>query len=189
MLHVARRIAILTTLVTVGACATVRGGNTVASNFPNLGSAAGTSGFVGDAPNAPNAVSSGRAESACGDCEAIPMPTDIARAVESRIVDLKSRGGDCSRYGTVLESSYRSGQITVRPYMWRVGSHLASGEAKPNGEMMLAREIDSLNVGVRTVSDVLWTMEHEAAHIAFDLMPGIEASEEKANQTVRACKS
>jgi len=189
MLHCARRIAVLTTLVTVSACASVRGGNSVASNFPNLGSVVGTLGFTGDAPNASNSANSGHAELACGDCEAIPMPTDIARAVESRIVDLKSRGGDCSRYGTVLETSYRSGQITVRPYMWRVGSHLASGEGKPNGEMMLAREIDSLNVGVRTVNDVLWTMEHEAAHIAFDLMPGIEASEEKANQTVRACRS
>jgi hypothetical protein len=73
--------------------------------------------------------------------------------------------------------------------MWRVGAHLASGEAKPNGEMMLAREIDSLNVGLRTVNDVLFTMEHEAAHIAFDLPSGIEASEDRTNQTVRACKS
>ena len=96
------------------------------------------------------------------------MPTEVTRAVES---------------------SYRSGQITMRPYMWRVGSHLASGEAKPNGDMTLAREIDSLNVGVRTVGDVLWTMEHEAAHIAFDLASGDQASEEKANQTVRACKA
>ena len=109
--------------------------------------------------------------------------------VETRIADLKARGGDCSRYGEVLETSYRSGQITLRPYMWRVGSHLASGEAKPNGDMMLAREIDSLNVGVRTVNDVLWSMEHEAAHIAFDLASGNEASEERANQTVRACKA
>lgn len=117
------------------------------------------------------------------------MPTEVTRAVETRIRELKTRGGDCSRYGAVLESSYRSGQITMRPYMWRVGSHLASGEAKPNGDMTLAREIDSLNVGVRTVNDVLWTMEHEAAHIAFELASGNEASEEKANQTVRACRS
>ena len=116
------------------------------------------------------------------------MPTEITRAVETRIADLKARGGDCSRYGTVLERSYRDGRIIIRPFMWRVGSHLASGEGKPNGEMMLAREIDSLNVGVRTVDDVLWTMEHEAAHIAFALASGNEASEEKANQTVRACK-
>lgn len=128
-------------------------------------------------------------EPPCSDCEAIPMPAELTRAVESRIVDLKARGGDCSRYGTVLESSYRSGHITIRPFMWRVGSHLASGEAKPNGEMMLAREVDSLNVGLRTVDDVLFTMEHEAAHIAFELASGSEASEDKANQTVRSCKS
>ena len=89
--------------------------------------------------------------SARGDSSAIPIPTEITRAVETRIADLKARGGDCSRYANVLESSYRSGQIILRPYMWRVGTHLASGEAMPNGDMMLAREIDSLNVGVRTV--------------------------------------
>ena len=125
----------------------------------------------------------------CTDCSAIPMPTEITRAVESRISDLKTRGGDCSRYGTVLESSYRSGRITLRPFMWRVGTHLASGEAKPNGDMTLAREIDSLNVGVRTVDDVLFSMEHEAVHITFALASGIEASEVKANQYVQGCKA
>ena len=137
----------------------------------------------------PNAAPGARSELACADCGAIPIPSEINRAVETRIADLKARGGDCSQYGTVLETSYRSGQITLRPYMWRTGSHLTSGEAKPNGDMMLAREIDSLNVGVRTVDDVIWTMEHEAAHIAFDLASGNEASEEKVNQTVRACKA
>jgi hypothetical protein len=131
----------------------------------------------------------GRTDATCTDCAAATLPADITRAVESRIADLKARGGDCSRYAAVLETSYRSGQITLRPFMWRVGAHLASGEAKPNGDMTLAREIDSLNVGVRTVDDVLWTMEHEAAHIAFDFASGTEASEEKTNQTVRACKS
>ena len=131
-----------------------------------------------------------RVEAPCRDCgAAIPLSTEITRAVESRIADLKARGGDCSRYGAVIESSYRGGQITLRPFMWRVGTHLASGEAKPNGDMMLAREIDSLNVGVRTVDDVVGTMEHEAAHIAFDLASGSEASEEKTNQVVRGCKS
>jgi hypothetical protein len=116
------------------------------------------------------------------------MPSDVTRAIEYRIADLQTRGGDCSRYGRVLERSYRSGRITIRPYMWRVGQHLASGEAKPNGEMMLAREIDSLNVGVRTVDDVMWSIEHEAVHIAFDLPSGFESSEERANATVRACR-
>ena len=32
-------------------------------------------------------------------------------------------------------------------------------------------------------------MEHEAAHIAFDLASGNEANEEKTDQTVRACQS
>ena len=137
----------------------------------------------------PNADAAAPGELSCGDCSAIPIPGEINRAVEARITDLKTRGGDCSRYGAVLETSYRSGQITLRPYMWRTGSHLTSGEAKPNGAMMLAREIDSLNVGVRTVDDVMWTMEHEAAHIAFDLASGNEAGEEKVNQTVRACNS
>jgi hypothetical protein len=130
-----------------------------------------------------------RSELPCADCEAIPIPSEITHAVESRIADLKARGGECSRYGAVLESSYRSGQITLRPFMWRVGTHLASGEAKPNGDMTLAREIDSLNVGVRTVDDVVGTMEHEAAHIAFDLASGTEASEEKTNQVVRGCRA
>lgn len=125
----------------------------------------------------------------CRDCNAIPLPSEMTSAVESRITALKNRGGDCSRYGTVLETSYRSGRITLRPFMWRVGTHLASGEAKPNGDMMLAREIDSLNVGVRTVDDVLLSMEHEAVHIAFDLASGIEASEVKANQYVQSCKA
>jgi hypothetical protein len=137
----------------------------------------------------PSAVPSERGELPCTDCEAIPIPSEINRAVEARIANLKARGGDCSHYATVLENSYRSGQITLRPYMWRTGSHLTSGEGKPNGDMMLAREIDSLNVGVRTVDDVLWTMEHEAAHIAFDLASGNEANEEKTDQTVRACQS
>ncbi|MBK7834248.1 MAG: hypothetical protein IPJ56_18240 [Gemmatimonadetes bacterium] len=66
---------------------------------------------------------------------------------------LKAKGGDCAAYGAVLERAYRSGQITIRPYMWRVGVQLASGEAHPNGDIFLAREIDSLNVGRRTFDD------------------------------------
>jgi hypothetical protein len=136
-----------------------------------------------------NGIASPPREILCNDCGAIPMPTEITRAVESRITELKTRGGDCSRYGSVLETSYRGGRIILRPFMWRVGTHLASGEAKPNGSMTLAREIDSLNVGVRTVEDVVFSMEHEAVHITFDLASGIEASEVKANQYVQACKA
>jgi hypothetical protein len=163
------------TLAAVAACASARGSTSASANL----SGPRGEGNNGDVPT--------RAESPSTSSDAIPIPTEITRAVETRISDLKNRGGDCQRLGTVLESSYRSGQITLRPYMWRVGTHLASGEGKPNGDMVLAREIDSLNVGVRTVNDVLWTMEHEAAHIAFELASGNEASEEKVNQTVRAC--
>ena len=124
----------------------------------------------------------------CSNCTTMPLPSDVTRAIENRIADLGSRGGDCLRYGKVLETSFRSGRITIRPYMWRVGQHLASGEAKPNGEMTLAREIDSLNVGVRTVDDVVRSIEHEAVHIAFELPSGVESTEEKADQTVRACR-
>jgi hypothetical protein len=112
---------------------------------------------------------------------------DLTLAIEKRLSDLKARGGYCSSYAAALESSYRSGQITLRPFMWRVGSQLASGEAKPNGDMILAREIDPLNVGVRTVDDLLWTMEHEAAHIAFKIENGV--TEDRADDYVRACKS
>jgi hypothetical protein len=117
------------------------------------------------------------------------MPTEVTSAVESRLAELKQRGGVCSRYGDVLEKSYRSGRITIRPYMWRVGDKLASGEAKPNGDMTLARDVDPLNVGLRTVDDLVWSMEHEAVHIAFNLTTGVEAGEDRANPYVRACRS
>ena len=130
-----------------------------------------------------------RGETTCTDCGVIPIPADVTHLVESRISVLKARGGECSRYGSVLEQSYRSGRITLRPYMWRVGRNLASGEAKPNGDMTLALEIDSLNVGIRTADDVVFSMEHEAVHITFDLASGNEVAEERANQIVRACQA
>lgn len=119
---------------------------------------------------------------------AVPVDSSMTHAIEKRVADLKTRGGDCSFYATVLESSYRNGLIRIRPYMWRVGSHLTSGEARPNGEMVLAREIDSLNVGVRTIDDVLWSMEHEAAHIAFKIEASNGQIEDRANNYVRACR-
>jgi len=124
----------------------------------------------------------------CLTCATVPVDSAVTRAIEKRVADLKTRGGHCSDYATVLEQSYRSGRITIRPYMWRVRSQLASGEAKPNGDMVLAREIDSLNVGVRTIDDLLWSMEHEAVHIAFriDTQGGI--TEDRADDYVRACK-
>lgn len=116
----------------------------------------------------------------------VPLDWVLMLAIETRLSDLKARGGYCSSYAAALESSYRSGQITLRPYMWRVGSQLAAGEARPNGEMILAREIDPLNVGVRTIDDLLWTMEHEAAHIAFKIEN--TPTEDRADEYVRACK-
>ena len=177
MVRFARLAISFAMLTAAAACASVRG--TSSASMVNSPTTA----------ERPNAGPADNSEPTCADCGAIPIPREINSAVEARIADLKARGGDCSRYATVLENSYRSGQITLRPYMWRTGSHLTSGEGKPNGDMMLAREIDSLNVGVRTVDDVLWTMEHEAAHIAFDLASGSEANEEKTDQTVRACQA
>ena len=124
----------------------------------------------------------------CVTCSTLPVDSTVTRAIEKRVADLKARGGHCSDYAAVLESSYRNGQITIRPYMWRVGSHLASGEAKPNGDMVLAREVDSLNVGLRTINDLLWSMEHEAAHIAFKIDTQLGLIEDRANDYVRACK-
>ena len=131
-----------------------------------------------------------RGGATCTDCNGVvPMPTDVTQAIESRISELKQRGGVCSQYGAVLENSYRSGRISIRPYMWRVGDRLASGEAKPNGEMTLAREVDPLNIGLRTIDDLLWSMEHEAVHIAFNIVTGVETAEDRANPYVRACRS
>jgi len=115
-----------------------------------------------------------------------PREADVAQALERRIAALRERGGDCARYGSVLERSYRLGQLRLRPFMWRVGSDLASGESKPSGEMTLAREIDALNVGVRTLDDVVASIEHEAAHIAFDITRS-NGGEERAVATVREC--
>jgi hypothetical protein len=119
----------------------------------------------------------------------MPMDEQMARAVEERIADLKARGGECSTYGVVLEDSYRNGRITIRQYMWRVGTRLAAGQANDNGDMTLAREIDSLNVGLRTVNEVTLSMEHEAMHIAFRIPSGPPENEALIEGRVRACRS
>ena len=126
----------------------------------------------------------------CEGCGASAFAPEETQALERRIADLKSKGGVCSSYAAVLERSYRSGQITVIPYMWRVGTQLTSGSARPDGSMILAREIDPLNVGVRSFDDVVWTMEHEAAHIAFNLdSPLDRVPGDRADQLVRLCRS
>ena len=119
-----------------------------------------------------------------------PGALDEALLVRSseRVAELKGRGGDCAAYGSVLESSVLGGRVSVRPYMWRVGSRLVSGEARPDGAIVVARDIDPLNVGLRTVDDVVWTLEHEAAHIAFRITNGADAVDDLANARVRSCR-
>jgi hypothetical protein len=124
----------------------------------------------------------------CQGCATLPMPPDITTAIEGRVAALKARGGDCQTYGEVLERSLSNGRITVRPYMWREGPNLASAQAKPGGEMVLAREIDPLNVGVRTLDDVLRSVEHEAAHIAFAIPSGYQGGEAAVDDRVNACR-
>ena len=113
---------------------------------------------------------------------------DVCGALASRVADLKTRGGDCLAYGQVLESSVASGRLVVRPYMWRVGQNLASAQATPAGDIAVAREIDSLNVGVRTLDEVLWSVEHEAVHVAFQIPSGLTADEDVVDRVVRACR-
>ena len=175
-----RTISLSTSLALLAAVACAPARTTVSSSAVAPATANATLRAYDQAP---------RGELTCFSCEteATPLSPDLSRALESRIADLEARGGVCSQYGAVLDRSYRSGRISIRPYMWRVGAHLASGEAKPNGEMTLAREIDPLNVGVRTVDDVVRSMEHEAVHIAFDLRAGLEGGEGDADQYVRAC--
>jgi hypothetical protein len=138
---------------------------------------------VGTAPAAVPTLAS------CASCDPRALAPEVTHAIEQRIADLNARGAECSNLSAVLESSYRGRRITIRPFMWRVGTHLVSGEATANGDMLLAREIDSLNVGVRTVDDMLWTMEHEAAHIAFNISSGDEMNEARVNAFVRECKA
>lgn len=124
----------------------------------------------------------------CAACDSLPMSPEIAKAIEARIADLAARGGDCATYGAVLAQTYSSGRITVRPYMWRVTGHLTSGEAHTTGEIAMAQEIDSLNVGVRTIAEMTWTVEHEAAHLAFHIPSHGPEDEAAVNGHVRACR-
>lgn len=126
----------------------------------------------------------------CADCIATALSADEARQLEGRIEALKQRGDRCAAYGEVLERSYRSGRITIRPYMWRVGSQLVSGEAHRDGAIFLAREIDALNVGRRSFDELVWTLEHEAAHLAFNLdAPFDRAPGDRADAVVRECRA
>lgn len=131
----------------------------------------------------------GPSDGACDGCRVRPFTSGETAAIERRIDELKAKGGACATYGVVLERSLRAGQISIRPYMWRVGAQLASGEGHPDGAIFLAREIDSLNVGRRPFDELLWTMEHEAAHIAFNLdSPLDRAPGDRADAIVKGCR-
>ena len=85
----------------------------------------------------------------------------------------------------MLETSLQAGRVTVRDYMWRVGGRLVSGQARPDGAIVVARHIDPLNVGTRTIDDIVRTLEHEAAHVAFRITNGRETDD--AGALVRTC--
>lgn len=125
---------------------------------------------------------------ACEGCASLPMAPELAAALRARVAELKSRGGDCATYGAVLEDALVSGRIVIRPYMWRVRGNLASAEGESSGEMTLARDIDSLNVGVRTLDDVARSAEHEAVHIAMRIASGDEAREARVQERVQECR-
>jgi predicted unusual protein kinase regulating ubiquinone biosynthesis (AarF/ABC1/UbiB family) len=124
----------------------------------------------------------------CDSCGPVAMRPEIAKAIEARVADLKGRGGACQAYGEVLEKSYAAGQIKLRPFMWRVHGSLASGSATEHGEISTAIEIDSLNPGVRTLHDVVRSIEHEAAHVAFQLPSRDANSEVVVERRVRECR-
>jgi hypothetical protein len=124
----------------------------------------------------------------CATCAA-SVPPEIRAALVARIADLRQRGGACEAYAGVLDRSLAAGLITIKPYMWRVGRSLASGEGRPNGEMTLARDIDSLNVGVRSLDDVVHSIEHEAAHISLGVPSGISVNEMRVDGVVRNCRA
>ncbi len=120
--------------------------------------------------------------------EILPIATELAAAIEARVAELKARGGVCEEYGAVLASALESGRITLRPYMWRVEGNLASAQGESTGEMTIARDIDSLNVGVRRLDDVLRSAEHEAAHIALRIASGDPVREARVDERVNECR-
>ena len=117
------------------------------------------------------------------------MEEGLQRAINARISALMEKGGTCAIYGGVLDNSLRSGRIAVRPSMWRHEGRLVAGEASPSGDMSVAREIDSLNVGRRGIDEIIWTMEHEAVHIAFGIPSLTQDDEGAVNSRVRSCQS
>lgn len=126
---------------------------------------------------------------ACAGCDVDAVGDEVIRAVAVRVADLKARGGACQAYGAVLEGSLASKRIVVRPFMWRVGGSLASAQALSSGEIDVARDVDALNVGRRSLDEVVHSVEHEAVHIAFAIPSGAEWNEALVNERVDHCRS
>ena len=143
---------------------------------------------VAPAP-APAPATLTRIDAGCDACAAMPLDPAVAAAIERRITALHARGGDCEAYGEVLARAYADRKITLKPYMWHVGANLAAGTAMPEGDMTVAVNIDSLNVGIRTLDDVVESVEHEAAHVAFQDLPRDAFGEAVVERKVRACRS
>ncbi len=125
----------------------------------------------------------------CDSCARVPLTPEVAEAIAQRVVELRRRGGDCQAYGAVLERAYAERRITLRPFMWRVGPNLASGMTAPEGELTVALDIDALNVGARTLAEVVESAEHEAAHLAFSWLTRDAAGEGEVDRRVRACRA
>jgi hypothetical protein len=125
----------------------------------------------------------------CGECASRAHDEEVLHAVSVRIADLKTRGGACQRYGEVLEGSLAANRIVVRPFMWRVGPSLASAQARSTGEIDVARDIDVLNIGRRSLDDVVQSVEHEAAHIAFAIPSGTVWNEGLVDERVAECRA
>ena len=125
----------------------------------------------------------------CAGCAAESSGDEVIRAVADRVADLKLRGGACQAYGAVLEESLASQRIVVRPFMWRVDGRLASAQARSTGAIDVARHVDALNIGRRSLDEVVHSVEHEAVHIAFAIPSGAEWNEVLVNERVDGCRS
>ena len=125
----------------------------------------------------------------CDGCGPVALPETVARALDARVAALRAIGGDCAAYGATLEHALATGKIVVRPFMWRVDGALASGTARAdNGEMAVALDIDSLNVGARSLDEVVASAEHEAAHLTFGGLPRDPNAEAAVDRRVRSCR-
>jgi len=140
------------------------------------------------APPAAIPVAVGGSSDGCAGCGEAIEDAEVMRAVATRIAALKARGGVCLRHAEVLEGSLAANRIVVRPFMWRVGPFLASAQAKSTGEIDVAREIDILNVGRRSLDEVVHSIEHEAAHIAFAIPSGSTLNEARVDEWIGRCR-